>query len=204
VDNDPLCWLDFTPDAILTSCKTGEERPLLLSGALERVRANAALQGISGRGTGLRSCRRSWRRSGRAEGVGPSGEARQLRGRLRGSCALLASRGVDPGRWLGCLRAMEAGTPERGMLFIPLVVVYCQYVYQVSFTALSNPTHGPGDSMVLEVSPSCVSQSFERWLKHHVLNVPVRVMVVPLVCTDASKEAVYEPKEIGSDDNGVR
>ncbi len=24
VDDDPLCWLGFTPDAILTSCKSGK------------------------------------------------------------------------------------------------------------------------------------------------------------------------------------
>jgi hypothetical protein len=25
VDDDPLCWVGFTPDAILTSCKTGKD-----------------------------------------------------------------------------------------------------------------------------------------------------------------------------------
>jgi hypothetical protein len=24
VDDDPLCWLEFTPDAIITSCKKGK------------------------------------------------------------------------------------------------------------------------------------------------------------------------------------
>ncbi|AEO64061.1 uncharacterized protein THITE_123498 [Thermothielavioides terrestris NRRL 8126] len=42
VDNDPLCWLDFTPDAILTSCKTGHirtwNRPSELSPQLEEKR----------------------------------------------------------------------------------------------------------------------------------------------------------------------
>jgi hypothetical protein len=35
VDDDVLCWLGFTPDAILTSCKTG--RFLSVPGWLARV-----------------------------------------------------------------------------------------------------------------------------------------------------------------------
>ncbi len=49
MDDDPLCWLGFTPDAILTSCKTGKGACffLLSGGVVDVLGANGCYRAYS-------------------------------------------------------------------------------------------------------------------------------------------------------------
>ncbi len=96
VDDDPLCWLGFTPDAILTSCKTGKGAcSFLLSGSVVMV-------------LGANGCYRAYSDVGEAVGAGAAtgGEDGGLMPtptgvRSVGFCGYTKLSGVLH-RWLGC------------------------------------------------------------------------------------------------------